>query len=93
MYYVGKLAETNKRFDSCASGKPFRLCVGRGEVIKGWDTGLIGKWTAVTSPSYLATPAVFDVCLMFTCLQVVLHSIGIGLPASRGRVISGPVAS
>ena len=43
MYYVGTLAKNNKRFDSCQKGKPFRFRLGRGEVIKGWDTGLIGE--------------------------------------------------
>ncbi|KAK7116010.1 46 kDa FK506-binding nuclear protein-like isoform X2 [Littorina saxatilis] len=42
VYYVGTLAKNTKRFDSCLKGKPFRFRIGRGEVIKGWDTGLIG---------------------------------------------------
>lgn len=45
VYYVGTLAKNNKRFDSCQKGKPFRFRLGRGEVIKGWDTGLIGELT------------------------------------------------
>ena len=43
VYYVGTLAKDIKRFDSCQKGKPFRFRLGRGEVIKGWDTGLIGE--------------------------------------------------
>ena len=43
VYYIGTLAKSNKRFDSCQKGKPFRFRLGRGEVIKGWDTGLIGE--------------------------------------------------
>ena len=42
VYYVGTLAKNNKRFDSCQKGKPLRFRLGRGEVIKGWDTGLLG---------------------------------------------------
>ncbi|XP_076465137.1 46 kDa FK506-binding nuclear protein-like isoform X4 [Babylonia areolata] len=42
VYYAGTLAKNNKRFDSCLKGKPLRFRLGRGEVIKGWDTGLIG---------------------------------------------------
>ncbi len=39
--YIGKL-ENGKVFDSNKSGKPFRLTLGKGEVIKGWDIGLTG---------------------------------------------------
>lgn len=42
VYYVGTLVKNNKRFDSCLKGKPLRFRLGRGEVIKGWDTALIG---------------------------------------------------
>ena len=39
--YVGKL-ESGKQFDSNTAGKPFTFALGRGEVIKGWDAGLVG---------------------------------------------------
>lgn len=42
VYYSGKLQNSGKQFDSCTSGKPFRFRLGKQEVIKGWDTGLIG---------------------------------------------------
>lgn len=42
MYYSGKLQNSGKQFDSCTSGKPFRFRLGKQEVIKGWDSGLIG---------------------------------------------------
>lgn len=41
VHYVGKLVKNNKQFDSNLKGKPLRFCLGKGEVIKGWDTGLI----------------------------------------------------
>lgn len=42
VYYSGKLAKNGKMFDHCISGKPFRFALGRGEVIPGWDKGLVG---------------------------------------------------
>merc|ERR1711872_988517 len=42
MYYSGHLKSNNKQFDKCQSGKPFKFRVGAGEVIKGWDVGLLG---------------------------------------------------
>ncbi|KAJ8077333.1 peptidylprolyl isomerase fpr3 [Marasmius tenuissimus] len=41
MRYIGKLAN-GKQFDSNTKGKPFKFRLGAGEVIKGWDTGLVG---------------------------------------------------
>lgn len=42
MYYSGKLKSNNKKFDSCKEGKPFKFKIGKGEVIKGWDIGIMG---------------------------------------------------
>jgi len=39
--YVGKLASTGAVFDR-TKGKPFSFRLGRGEVIKGWDLGVLG---------------------------------------------------
>lgn len=39
--YIGKL-ENGKVFDSNKKGKPFSFRVGKGEVIKGWEIGLVG---------------------------------------------------
>lgn len=41
MRYIGKL-ESGKVFDSNKKGKPFSFKLGAGEVIKGWDIGVIG---------------------------------------------------
>ncbi|KAJ2892324.1 peptidylprolyl isomerase fpr3 [Coemansia aciculifera] len=41
MYYIGKLTN-GKVFDQNTKGKPFWFRLGAGEVIKGWDTGIIG---------------------------------------------------
>src|SRR4051794_31113176 len=42
--YVGTLYDTNKEFDSSwKRGKaPFQLTLGQGQVIQGWDQGLVG---------------------------------------------------
>ncbi|KAF8967871.1 hypothetical protein BDZ97DRAFT_1801681 [Flammula alnicola] len=41
MRYVGKLTN-GKEFDKNVSGKPFTFHLGKGEVIKGWDEGIVG---------------------------------------------------
>jgi FK506-binding nuclear protein len=41
MRYIGKL-ENGKVFDSNKKGKPFSFKLGAGEVIKGWDIGVVG---------------------------------------------------
>ncbi|KAJ1793196.1 peptidylprolyl isomerase fpr3 [Coemansia sp. RSA 2167] len=41
MYYIGKLT-TGKVFDQNTKGKPFWFRLGAGEVIKGWDIGIVG---------------------------------------------------
>merc|ERR1719192_328997 len=43
MHYEGKLSSNNKQFDACqAPSKPLKFKVGTGQVIKGWDVGLMG---------------------------------------------------
>ncbi len=39
--YIGTLADGGKEFDR-SKGKPFTLKLGAGQVIKGWDQGLVG---------------------------------------------------
>lgn len=39
--YIGKLAN-GKQFDANKKGKPFTFKVGKGQVIKGWDVGIVG---------------------------------------------------
>jgi len=41
MRYIGKLTN-GKEFDKNVSGKPFTFHLGKGEVIKGWDEGIVG---------------------------------------------------
>lgn len=41
MRYIGKL-KNGKQFDANTKGKPFSFRLGKGEVIKGWDVGLVG---------------------------------------------------
>ncbi|KAL7418584.1 peptidylprolyl isomerase fpr3 [Cryptotrichosporon argae] len=54
MRYIGKL-ESGKQFDANTAGKPFSFVLGRGEVIKGWDQGLVGM--AVGGERRLTIPA------------------------------------
>ncbi|KAK7472761.1 peptidylprolyl isomerase fpr3 [Stygiomarasmius scandens] len=41
MRYIGKL-QNGKVFDQNTKGKPFKFRLGAGEVIKGWDEGIVG---------------------------------------------------
>jgi FKBP-type peptidyl-prolyl cis-trans isomerase len=42
VHYTGKLQDGGKQFDSSIGGKPYKLTLGKGEVIAGWDEGLVG---------------------------------------------------
>jgi hypothetical protein len=43
IHYVGRLLDSGEKFDSsCERGEPFQLTVGQGQVIEGWEEGLIG---------------------------------------------------
>ena len=43
MHYTGKLLENGKQFDSSHSrNQPFQCQISVGQVIKGWDAGIIG---------------------------------------------------
>ena len=42
MHYVGTLASNGSQFDSSrAKGRPFRFTIGIGQVIRGWDEGVM----------------------------------------------------
>ena len=41
VHYRGSLEETGEEFETSFDGKPFEFTLGRGEVIKGWDKGLL----------------------------------------------------
>ncbi|KAK9507053.1 hypothetical protein O3M35_008877 [Rhynocoris fuscipes] len=42
VYYTGRFKQNNKVFDSTTEGSGFKFRVGKGEVIKGWDVGVVG---------------------------------------------------
>ncbi|KXX80146.1 hypothetical protein MMYC01_204317 [Madurella mycetomatis] len=56
MRYIGKL-QNGKVFDSNKKGAPFTFKIGKGEVIKGWDIGIMGMSVGgerrLTIPSHL----------------------------------------
>jgi len=53
MRYIGKLADGSV-FDKNTKGAPFAFTLGKGEVIKGWDEGLVGL--AAGSEAILTIP-------------------------------------
>ncbi|KAF2244859.1 hypothetical protein BU26DRAFT_522595 [Trematosphaeria pertusa] len=57
MRYIGKL-KNGKQFDANKKGKPFSFKLGVGEVIKGWDIGVVGMMAGserrLTIPAKLA---------------------------------------
>ncbi|PSN49803.1 hypothetical protein C0J52_01375 [Blattella germanica] len=58
VYYVGRLKNNNKQFDSTTEGSGFKFRLGRGEVIKGWDIGVngmkVGGKRKIVCPAALA---------------------------------------
>ena len=58
MYYTGRLAKGKKRqFDACTSGKPFAFTLGVGEVIAGWDIGVMGMRPGAKRKLTIPAPA------------------------------------
>ncbi|KAM0512241.1 hypothetical protein ACHAPE_009057 [Trichoderma viride] len=55
--YIGKL-QNGQQFDANKKGKPFSFKIGRGQVIKGWDVGIVGMAIGgerrLTIPAHLA---------------------------------------
>jgi len=59
VHYTGWLAEGGKKFDSSHDrNKPFTFLLGGGDVIKGWDQGVVGMKVGgkrrLTIPHHLA---------------------------------------
>ncbi|PKK53106.1 hypothetical protein CI102_4412 [Trichoderma harzianum] len=55
--YIGKL-QNGQQFDANKKGKPFSFKIGKGQVIKGWDVGIVGMAIGgerrLTIPAHLA---------------------------------------
>jgi len=45
VYYEGRLKQNNKVFDQNSKGSGFKFRLGKQEVIKGWDVGVVGMKT------------------------------------------------
>ncbi|XP_067626340.1 39 kDa FK506-binding nuclear protein [Eurosta solidaginis] len=58
VFYEGRLKSNNKVFDSLKTGAGFKFGLGRGEVIKGWDVGVVGMKVGgkrrITCPPHMA---------------------------------------
>ncbi|ALC47789.1 FK506-bp1 [Drosophila busckii] len=58
VYYIGRLKSNNKTFDSMQKGAGFKFGLGAGEVIKGWDIGVVGMKIGgkrrITCPPHMA---------------------------------------
>lgn len=58
MHYTGSLAATGKVFDSSRGREPFKFTIGIGQVISGWDQGImhmsLGERSILRIPSGLA---------------------------------------
>uniref|UniRef100_UPI00398EB4E0 peptidyl-prolyl cis-trans isomerase FKBP2-like n=1 Tax=Pristiophorus japonicus TaxID=55135 RepID=UPI00398EB4E0 len=51
MHYTGKLEDGTEFDSSIPRGQPFTFTLGTGQVIKGWDQGLLGSILTLTSLS------------------------------------------
>ena len=58
VHYRGSLETTGEEFETSFDGEPFEFTLGRGEVIEGWDKGLLdmcaGEHRTLTIPPSLA---------------------------------------
>lgn len=58
VYYEGKLKSNNKIFDSTKQGAGFKFGLGKGQVIKAWDVGIVGMKVGgkrrITCPPHMA---------------------------------------
>jgi len=58
VYYEGRLQKNNKKFDQSKKGPGFKFHLGAGEVIKGWDVGVVGMKIGgkrrLTVPAHMA---------------------------------------
>ncbi|XP_014443822.1 peptidyl-prolyl cis-trans isomerase FKBP2 isoform X4 [Tupaia chinensis] len=50
MHYTGKLEDGTEFDSSLPQNQPFVFSLGTGQVIKGWDQGLLGVWRTGSSP-------------------------------------------
>jgi FK506-binding protein 2 len=72
MDYTGTLYKDGSQFDSSVGRAPFDFTVGQGQVIKGWDQGLLGAW-----PCRRSTPPASSLSLVSLSLSL---SYALSLP-------------
>ncbi len=65
MFYDGRLANGNKRFDANLKGEPFKFRLGAGEVIKGWDIGVEGMKASIYFVVMFSEPTGTNKILLF----------------------------
>ncbi len=57
LYEAGAKDDKGKEFDSSRNtGQPFQFTVGAGQVIKGWDQGVVGMKVGVQPPRSIVIP-------------------------------------
>jgi len=87
MHYTGKLS-TGEQFDSSAGQKPFKFTLGKGEVIKGWDEGIVGmkvgeKRNLVIPPNLGYGPNARDKIPANSTLVFDIEMVGFARPDQR----------
>ena len=93
--YTGRLGHNNCIFDSnTTSKKPFVFCLGKSEVVRGWDEGLKGmreggkrKLSLPPSQGFVAKKRTFMDNFMNSLLCCLLSGMAVKVPPQRYHLI------